>query len=66
VIPVRVPDLWSLNTVISALVETLGFLSDEQSAFEFCPLTDPPGIESYFKFPDTEGSIFTPDEIILF
>ena len=66
VIPVRVPELWSSTSVISALVETLNFLSDEQYAFEFCHFTDPPVTESYFKLPDTKGSVFSPDEIVLF
>jgi 7-cyano-7-deazaguanine synthase in queuosine biosynthesis len=66
VIPVRDPDLWSSTTVASALIETLNFLSDDQYAFEFCPFADPPVIESYFSFPDTKGSVFSPDEIILF
>ena len=66
VIPVRDPDLWSSIRVVSALIETLNFLSDDQYAFEFFPLTDPPSIRTYFNFPDTKGSTFRPDEIILF
>lgn len=66
VIPVRYPDLWSSTAVVSALVETMNFLSDEQYAFEFCSRADPPAMESYFRFPDTKGSTFSPDEIILF
>ena len=55
VIPVRDPDLWSSIRVVSALIETLSFLSDDQYAFEFCPLTDPPSIEDLFQVPRHEG-----------
>ena len=66
VIPVRVPDLWSSTAVNAALVETLSFLSDERYEFEFRLLVDPPAMATYFEFPDSEGSVFTPDELILF
>jgi hypothetical protein len=66
VIPVRQPDLWSSDPVLSALVETLSFLSEDDYELEFKHLTNPPAVEGYFEFPDPEGIGFTPDEVILF
>src|SRR5690348_16399094 len=40
VIPVRRPDLWGSASVSSALVDTLGFLSVEDYAFEFRPVAE--------------------------
>jgi Queuosine biosynthesis protein QueC len=66
VIPVRLPDLWSSDSVLSALVETLSFLSEDDYELEFGPLENPPAVANYFEFPDAEGTAFTPDEVILF
>ena len=66
VIPVRQPDLWSSDTVLTALTETLTFVSEDAYELEFRPLQDPPAIETYFEFPDAEETGFTPDEVILF
>jgi 7-cyano-7-deazaguanine synthase in queuosine biosynthesis len=66
VISVRQPDLWSSEPLLSALVETLSFLSEDNYGFEFRHLKNPPGVESYFEFPDAERIGFTPDEVILF
>jgi hypothetical protein len=66
VIPVRLPDLWSSDPVLSALVETLSFLSEDDYELEFGPLENPPPVANYFEFPDAEGTAFTPDEVILF
>jgi Queuosine biosynthesis protein QueC len=66
VVPVRLPDRWSRNSVTEALVETLSFLSDDGYEFEFRSLSNPPAMESYFEFPDAEEIGFTPDEVILF
>jgi hypothetical protein len=66
VIPVRLPHLWSSNSVLSALVETLSLLSEDDYGFEFKPLENPPVVTNYFEFPDAEGIGFTPDEVILF
>ena len=66
VIPVRLADLWSSDPVLSALVEALSFLSEDDYGFEFRPLENPPAMVNYFEFPDEEGTGFTPDELILF
>ena len=66
VIPVRQPDLWSSDTVLAALTETLSFVSEDAYELEFRPLQHPPAIETYFEFPDAEETGFTPDEVILF
>jgi hypothetical protein len=66
VILVREPDLWSSSAVVSALVVTLSFLSDEQYAFEFYPLVNPPPIDSYFEFPDTKNATLPPTRSFCF
>ena len=66
VIPVRLPDLWSSSPVSAALVETLGFLSEDDYKFEFSRFIGPPVNTGYFEFPDSEGAEFRPDEVILF
>jgi len=66
VIPVRQPELWSSSGVTSALVDTLGFLSDDAYAFEFRSLDSPPAGEIYFEFPDDDAAAFSPDSVILF
>lgn len=66
VIPVRQPDLWSSDAVLTALTETLSFVSDETYELEFRPLEHAPAMEIYFEFPDAEETGFTPDEVILF
>ena len=65
-IPVRLPSLWSSDPVLSVLVETLSFLSDDSYEFEFRAITDAPTMEEYFEFKDKEETAFTPDEVILF
>ena len=66
VIPVRQPGLWSSAPVIAALVETIGFLSDDDYEFEFRPLKTPPPLETYFQLSGAKDAKFTPDEVILF
>jgi hypothetical protein len=66
VIPVRQPDLWSSSAVLTALAETLSFVSEDAYELEFRPLEHPPAMEAYFEFPDAEETEFTPDEVILF
>jgi hypothetical protein len=66
VIPVRQPDLWSSDPVLTALIETISFLSDDDYEVEFCVFENPPPVESYFPFSGAENVRFTPDEVILF
>ena len=49
-IPVREPDVWSSHPVLTALQDTLGFLSDDAYAFTFTALTDPPAVAQYLDF----------------
>ena len=65
-IPVRRPDIWSSDPVLSALVETLGFLSDDSYEFEFRATIDAPIMAKYFEFKGKAETAFTPDEVILF
>ena len=66
VIPVRHPDLWSSAAVSSALVKTLGFLSDDDYAFVFCPAKSPAATTAYFELTGGPDHRFAPDEVILF
>jgi Queuosine biosynthesis protein QueC len=66
VIPVRRQNLWSSDPVLTALIETISFLSDDDYEFEFCLFKNPPPVESYFPFPGAKDVRFTPDEVILF
>ena len=66
-IPVRNPELWSSRPVGDALVETIGFLSDDSYAFRFEKLDQPAAWQGYFEFgPEGAGGGFLPDEILLF
>lgn len=66
VIPVRQPGLWASGAVSTALVETLGFLSDDDYAFEFRQGSNLSTAERYFEFPEDESAAFSPNEVILF
>ena len=66
IIPVRNTLVWSSESVYRSLVETIGFLSDDDYRFEFRPLTQPPEREIYFEFGSSADTAFRPDEIILF
>jgi hypothetical protein len=66
VIPMRRPNLWSSDSILGALVETIGFLSDDDYWFEFRPLENPLAVERYFPLSGAEDVKFTPDEVILF
>lgn len=65
-IPVREPDLWSSEPVLSALCDTLEFLSDDEYKFSFEKLTEPSPLEQYLDF-DTGGAAgFQAEEVLLF
>jgi len=63
-IPVREPDLWNSAPVKSALVDTLGFLSDDDYAFTFTHNEDPRRFEGYLEF--GPGERFHAEEVMLF
>ena len=65
-IPVREPDVWSSSPVLTALQGTLGFLSDDEYAFTFTALTDPPAVAQYLDFSPGEATGVRPDEVMLF
>src|SRR5262245_42329235 len=66
-IPVRNPELWSSPPVRDALVETIGFLSDDSYDFRFEKQGQPTPGPEYFEFGGEEGAGgFAPDEILLF
>lgn len=65
-IPVREPDLWSSATVLTALGDTLGFLSDDEYEFTFKNLKNPPSVEQYLDFGAGGATGLKPDEVMLF
>lgn len=65
-IPVREPDLWSSAPVVTALRDTLGFLSDDEYDFTFKSLKSPPSVEQYLDFGPGGATGLKPDEVILF
>ena len=65
-IPVRDPRLWSSDTVLTALRDTLRFLSDDEYTFTFDKLLKPPEISQYLDFGAGGLSGFQADEIVLF
>jgi 7-cyano-7-deazaguanine synthase in queuosine biosynthesis len=65
-IPVRVPEVWSSAAVLSALRDTLGFLSDDEYEFHFSKHKNPAPMQSYLELqPGTEGAREL-DEVVLF
>lgn len=54
-IPVREPDLWSSKRVRTALLNTLGFLSEDEYDFEFTKLTDGPPVQEYLFTGQNDG-----------
>jgi hypothetical protein len=65
-IPVRVPEVWSSAPVLTALRDTLGFLSDDEYEFHFSRHKNPAPMQSYLELePGTEGAKEL-DEVILF
>lgn len=65
-IPVRCPDVWGKDSVREALVETLGFLSEDEFSFDFRQATRSTGLQPYLGFSDPSAQAISPDEVILF
>lgn len=64
-IPVRNTAFWRRPEVMTALVETLSFLSEDEYHFEFFDLRNPPPLQRYLPFPKT-GKAQAVEEIVLF
>ena len=67
-VPVRYPEVWSRSDVQDLLIGTLGFLSDDDYAFEFVPHPDPvpPGLQHHLDLVGSEDRGFVPDDVMLF
>ena len=67
-VPVRCPEVWTRSDVQDLLIETLGFLSDDDYLFEFVPHPDPvpPGLQHHLDFAASADQSFVPDDVILF
>lgn len=64
-IPVRRLDTWRSEAVLSALIDVLCFLSEDDYRFEFVPSVNPPHVGDYFDFADGRRG-FQADEVMLF
>jgi Queuosine biosynthesis protein QueC len=66
-VPVRCPKVWTRSDVQDLLIETLGFLSDDDYAFEFTHRDPaPPGLQHHLDFAGSADRGFVPDDVILF
>lgn len=65
VIPVRRPELWSDEAVSAALRTALGFMADEDFAFDFIPQSAPEAIDTYFTYAERDPAPAS-DEVALF
>lgn len=65
-IPVRCPDVWARSDVRQALIETLGFLSEDEYVFDFVQAASSTGLQPYLGFSDPSAQAISPDEVILF
>ena len=61
-VPVRCPEVWNRSDVQDLLTGTLGFLSDDDYAFEFVRHPDPvpPGLQHHLDFVGLGGSRLRP------
>jgi 7-cyano-7-deazaguanine synthase in queuosine biosynthesis len=67
VIPVRDQKLWQRPDVLSALTNTLGFLSEDAHEFTFIPRSISTGLQPYLDLAsDGPPGGFTPDQVFLF
>ena len=65
-VPVRCPEVWTRDDVRDALVETLGFLSEDEYVFDFVRASNLTGLQPYLGFSDLSVQTVSPDEVILF
>jgi 7-cyano-7-deazaguanine synthase in queuosine biosynthesis len=65
-IPVRTFAFWSKAEIRNALIETLGFLSEDEFDFEFVQATNMTPFQSYLGFSDPSAHTIKPDEVVLF
>jgi 7-cyano-7-deazaguanine synthase in queuosine biosynthesis len=65
-IPVRRVDFWNGAEPKRVLAETLGFLADDQYAFEFYPTTRAPAIETYLALPDGGNATRRVEQVMMF
>lgn len=64
-IPVRCPDLWRSDPVLTCLRDTLSFLSEDEYEFRFHQIKKPPAFEQYLRFSKAQDGT-APEEVILF
>jgi hypothetical protein len=65
-IAVRRLALWNDHEVQAALVDALGFLSEDIYGFEFFQTERKTGIQPYLGFSDPQAQIIDPDAVVLF
>jgi hypothetical protein len=64
-LPVRLPDLWNSAPVREVLTSTLGFVSEDEYAFDFVPLRHDTALDGYIDFNVTpfDGEV---EEVVMF
>lgn len=65
-IPVREPEVWKSDKVLQVLVETLGFLSDDDYDFRFSKVKKQTPVDQYFDLTENKATGFIPEEVLLF
>ena len=58
--------MWGKDSVREALVETLGFLSEDEFSFDFRQATTSTGLQPYLDLSDPSAQAISPDEVIVF
>lgn len=65
-IPVRCPETWTKPEVCEALVEALGFVSEDDFTFEFVQASSSLPLQSYLPLNDPSAQAIKPEEVVLF
>jgi hypothetical protein len=65
-IPIRCPETWTKPEVREALVEALGFVSEDDFTFEFVQASSSLPLQSYLPLNDPSAQAIKPEEVVLF
>lgn len=65
-VAVRDVDFWSQRQVLDSLVDTLGFLSEDNYEFAFTKMAAPPHFDDYLEFGANAGDPDPVDRVVLF
>ena len=65
-IPIRKPSFWSNKNVVTAMTETLGFMSEDEYTFQFTQHQNPGQMQKFFSFSESDVQQSDLEEVILF